>query len=330
MKRTLLDTLICPLCHADLALVTAEERDGVIDEGLLVCTGCGHPWAIHNRIPIMLSPRLPDYEKKMGEARGWVAISQAEGWYEPTDALDLSLPNPVETFGWDPVEGSTWLATKYSFAHLLDWYVKPGMRVLEVGAARTWAGRFFVERGCTYTACDIVTDPKIGLGRSQFFIDHAGHYEAVAADFEYLPFKSGSYDLVFAIAALHHALDLPRMLAEMSRVCRVGGVVAGLNEGVRAYGATADTDVQAAEKTYGINEHVYTLTDYFGSFWRSGLRVNRFERGIGYEWFMSEENKRRVALLQQVPLAGEWLAPLMVLGFAHPNDGVSLYATKMK
>lgn len=66
------------------------------------------------------------------------------------------------------------------------------------------------------------------------------------------------------IAALHHALDLPRTLAEMSRVCRVGGVVAGLNEGVRD-GATADTDVQAAEKTYGINEHVYTLTDYFGS-----------------------------------------------------------------
>lgn len=41
-------------------------------------------------------------------------------------------------------------------------------------------------------------------------------------------------------------------------------------------------------------------------------------------------DKWRVALLQQVPLAGEWLAPLMVLGFAHPNDGVSLYATKMK
>jgi hypothetical protein len=118
------------------------------------------------------------------------------------------------------------------------------------------------------------------------------------------------------------------MLAEMSRVCRPGGVVAGLNEGVRSFRADPNAEIQADEKTYGINEHVYTLTDYFSAFWRSGLWVNRFERSIGYEWFMSESLKQRVRQLRTVPVAGDWLAPLAVLGFAHDYDGVSFYAVK--
>ncbi|MGL4651457.1 MAG: methyltransferase domain-containing protein [Caldilineaceae bacterium] len=328
MKRRLLETLICPLCRRELEVVTSRSEGEVIVEALLVCAGCGHPYAVENTIPQMLSPFLPRYDLKMGEARGWVAISQAEGWYEPTEEIDLALPDVVEKLGWDPQEASGWVATQYAFGQLMDRFVKPGMRVLEVGAAKAWAGRFFLEKGCEYTACDVVSDAKIGLGRSRFFIERFGHYELVAADFESLPFRSESFDLVFAIAALHHALDLDLMVGEMARVCRVGGVVAGLNEGVRSFNTSPELESQADEKKYGINEHVYTLADYGSAFRRGGLHLVGMERSVGYERFLADVNRKIARRALSVPLIGNWVAPVVVLGFLHPYDGVNLYARK--
>lgn len=328
MKDRLLETLCCPLCHRELQVVTARVEGDVIEEGLLVCAGCGHPYAVEDAIPQMLSPFFSRYEEKMREARGWVDLSRDEGWYEPNEEIDLALPDVVEKLGWDPKDALGWVATQYAMRQLMARYVKPGMRVLEVGAARAWAGRCFLEQGCEYTACDVVRDPNIGLGRARFFIDRFGHYEVVAADFESLPFRSHSFDLVFAIAALHHALDLPRMVAEMARVCRVGGVVAGLNEGVRSFYASPDLDTQADEKKYGINEHVYTLADYAKAFTATGLRLVGLERSIGYEAFMGEPSQAIARRALALPLVGEWVAPVVVLGFLHPYDGLNLYARK--
>ena len=44
----------------------------------------------------------------------------------------------------------------------------------------------------------------------------------------------------------------------MVRVTRPGGIVAGLNEGIRGIGRSADNPDQAGEKELGINEHVHT------------------------------------------------------------------------
>jgi len=328
MKRQLLDTLVCPLCRNAVKIVDERMDGDVIEEALLVCTGCGHPYTVENAIPHMLSPQLPRYEEKMREARGWVEISRDEGWYEPTEEIDLALPDVVGKLGWDPKDASGWVATQHAFGQLMARYVRPGMRVLEVGAAKAWAGRFFLERGCEYTACDVVSDPKIGLGRSRFFIERFGHYELVAADFESLPFRAESFDLVFAIAALHHALDLKLMVSEMARVCKRGGIVAGLNEGVRSFRSSPDLDSQADEKKYGINEHVYTLSDYALACWRNRLRVLEVERSVGYTQFMAEVNQKTARRAHAIPLLGKWIAPVIVLGFLHPYDGLNLYARK--
>lgn len=47
-------------------------------------------------------------------------------------------------------------------------------------------------------------------------------YDADAAD---LPFPAGSFDAVFSVATFEHLLDLPRVLSEMHRVLRPGGIV---------------------------------------------------------------------------------------------------------
>ena len=273
MSSTLADEatglLRCPFCHTAL-----DQRD----DGLS-CGSCGRTYPIADGIASMLHPDLPGAREKLAEVAGWPEKAKSEGWYEPDDAVDTVLPFPArEIPGWEDI---SWLATGHSFQVLLDRYVidERGLRVLEVGAAKCWAAPYWRERDCEYVATDILVDPKIGLGRGRFYGDD---FLRVQADAENLPFPDETFDVVYGCAALHHALDLPRMVAEMARVARPGGVVAGLNEGIRGVLRDPANPDQAREKELGINEHVHTVWAYSAAFRRAGLRVRRIERAEGW------------------------------------------------
>jgi len=303
----LLEILRCPFCRDEL------REDG--DE--LACGECGRRFERgDDRIPLMLHRDLPGASAKLREAEGWLEKARAEGWYEPDDRVDAVLPFVNRELGWND---SNWLANGHSFQVLLDRYVQDarGLRVLEVGAAKAWAARFWLERACDFVATDILTDPKIGLARGAFY----GDFGRVQADGENLPFGDESFDITYCVATLHHALDLPRMVREMARVTRRRGVVAGLNEGTRGVGRSPENPEQAGEKALGINEHVHTVWSYAAAFARAGLVVRRMERSDGYPpvpfgYFLS-----------RVPKMGMTLGTLAHLS-AGRYAGVSIYARK--
>ena len=238
----LLEILRCPFCRSSLR----EEGDG------LACGGCGRRFdRASGGIPLMLHQELPGAREKLREAEGWLEKARAEGWYEPDDAVDAVLPFVNRELGWNDMN---WLANGHSFEVLLGRYVDgaTGLRVLEVGAAKAWAARFWLERDCDFVATDILVDEKIGLGRGAFY----GDFGRVQADGENLPFADATFDVTYCVATLHHALDLPKMVREMVRVTKPGGTVAGLNEGVRGVFRSGENPEQAGEKELGINEPV--------------------------------------------------------------------------
>src|SRR5689334_14222331 len=177
----LVELLRCPFCRSRLA----EDGDG------LRCTGCSRTFArAANGIPLMLHEGLPGAREKLREAEAWLEKARAEGWYEPDDAVDAVLPFVNRELGWnDP----NWLANGHSFEILLGRYLDgaTGLRVLEVGAAKAWASRFWLERGFEFVATDILVDEKIGLGRGAFY----GDFGRVQADGENLPFGDDTFDL---------------------------------------------------------------------------------------------------------------------------------------
>ena len=307
-----LDVMRCPVCHGRL-----EEDDG------LRCQGCGAHFEVEDGIPRMLDDRLPGIAAKRGEIEGWVAMAKAQGWYEPDDEIDAKLPYLCRDCGWDD---RTWRANEHSFSLLLERYVRPGMRVLEVGAAKGWAAQHLVPRGVRYVATDILADPKIGIGRAAFYEGRVGPFTRVQADGEHLPFADGAFDLVYCVAALHHALDLSRMVSELARVTRRGGVVAALNEGTRAVRSSGEVEDQAEEKEYGINEHVHTLYTYLWAFLRAGLVVTRVEHAEGD----ADLAQRRIGgKLRRLPVVGRpaatWFAQT-----CYGYSGVSLFARKVR
>jgi SAM-dependent methyltransferase len=268
----------------------------------------------------MLDDRLPGIAAKRREIEGWVEMARRHDWYTPDDAVDDALPFVCRDLGWDD---RNWRANEHSFSVLLERYVRPGLRVLEVGAAKCWGSQHLIPRGCHYVASDLLVDANIGLGRGAFYARKVGEFGRVQADGEHLPFASGSFDLAYCVATLHHALDLGAMVRELARVTRRGGVVAALNEGTRALGHSGDVPEQAQEKAHGINEHVHTLWAYLWSFARAGLVVRRIEQAEGYD----ELQRRRIAgRLYRLPQGKTWAT--LFAQSCHGYSGVSLYAKK--
>ena len=302
----------CPVCRSTLEDVPHALR----------CATCGAAYPVEEGIPRMLDDRLPGIAAKRGEIEGWVAMARAQGWYELDDEVDAVLPYVCRDLDWDD---KSWRGNEHSFSLLLERYVQPGMRVLEVGAAKAWAAQHLVPRGVEYVGTDILADPNIGLGRGAFYEARVGPFGRVQADGEHLPFADGSFDLVYCVAALHHALDLRRMVAEMARVARRGGVVAALNEGTRALGASSEVEDQAEEKGFGINEHVHTLYAYLWAFARSGLVVRRVEHAEGYD---DLRRRRWAGRLFRLPLVGR-SAATWFSQTCHGYSGVSLFARKL-
>ena len=295
----------CPACRGEL-------------DGSLTCRGCARSYVVEDGIPRLLDPTAPGLAAKLREVAAWPQLAREQGWYEADDRVDAALPYLNSELGW---EDRAWGATEHGFRLLLDRYIRPGDRVLEIGAAKSWAAQHLLPRGCEYVACDLVVDPVIGLGRGRFFEQRAVPYLRIQADGERLPFAAATFDVAFSVATLHHALDLGAMVAELARVTRRGGVVAALNEGTRAPYVSNDNPEQAHEKALGINEHVHTMWAYLWAFARSGLRPLRLEYAEG----PAELTRRRIAgkLLRFGPLA----ATLWALN-AYPYAGVSIYARR--
>jgi SAM-dependent methyltransferase len=307
VEPALIQLLRCPFCRSGL-----EEAPGGLE-----CPVCHRSFGLTgDGIPLMLHEDLPRAREKLRESEGWVEKARAEGWYEPDDAVDAVLPFVNRDLGWDD---PNWHANAYSFQLLLDRYIGDlrGLRVLEVGAARAWGARFWLERGCEYVATDILADPSIGLGRGAFY----GDFARVQADAEHLPFADGTFDVTYCVATLHHALDLPRMVREMARVTRRGGLVAGLNEGTRGIFRSGENPDQAGEKALGINEHVHTVWSYAIAFSRAGLVIHRMERSDG--WRPVPFGGR----LARIPKVGITLGTFVHLSAAW-YAGVSIYARK--
>lgn len=292
--------LRCPVCGGALA---DEYR----------CPRCGGDYPVRDGIVRMLDDRLPGIAAKRAEIDGWVALAREQEWYREDDAVDAVLPYVNRDLGWDDEH---WAANERAFTRLLG-DVRPGMRVLEVGAAKCWGARHVLARGAEYVGCDILDDPLIGLGRGAFY----GDFPRVQADGEHLPFAGGSFDLTYCVATLHHALDLQAMVRELARVTRRGGLVAALNEGTRGVRASRENPEQAHEKELGINEHVHTVPGYVWAFLRARLLPRHAELTPP-----DEEIARRRVVRRLLPHARG--AALVLAALTIPYGGISLFARR--
>ncbi len=101
---------------------------------------------------------------------------------------------------------------------------RPGSRVLDVATGPGYVAAAFAEAGCEVTGLDLT--PAL-LERAEQMRQARGlsGLRFLEGDAEQLPFEERTFDIVVSRFALHHWERPRRVLAEMARVARLGGMV---------------------------------------------------------------------------------------------------------
>jgi SAM-dependent methyltransferase len=121
------------------------------------------------------------------------------------------------------------------------------VRLLDLGAGNGWLCWRATQAGATAVAVDLRDDDVDGLGAATPYLEPASlGFGRVVASFDALPFGEGGFDLAVFNAALHYAVDLPRVLAEARRAVGASGRIVILDSPF--YNHEVDGEAMVAEK----------------------------------------------------------------------------------
>ncbi|MFN9547534.1 MAG: class I SAM-dependent methyltransferase [Cyanobacteriota bacterium] len=111
------------------------------------------------------------------------------------------------------------------------------IRFLEVAPyLHTTAQALNLAHGYESAACDI-SPHSLRLGAAHHVSTHGGgKARLVASDFHNLPFEDNFFDITFIASAVHHTWQPERVISELARVTRGGGIIILYNEPVGSSG----------------------------------------------------------------------------------------------
>ena len=151
--------------------------------------------------------------------------------------------------------------------------------ILEIGAGNCWVSALIRQISCANIVAidfssELLDEPAmetietLGLDRESI--------ERVVADWDYLPFKDKSIELIVGSAVLHHAEDLEHLLKEMHRVLKDDGSVYIQREAIVPwlFSSYRRKNFGKEERALGVIEKPYTLREWRQHFQRSGFTIS--------------------------------------------------------
>lgn len=266
MRADLLPILRCAACRSEstLALHADAEDDREVREGRLDCAACGARWAVGEGIVHLLGERPAHVDREAAGLERFAEVMRADGW-----DVERILRLPDEPSGY-------WDVQKVAMAQILrEADLRPGERIVDLGANTCWASNAFAERGLDVVALDIALTDLQGLRTAEHWMRARGTYfERVLGSMTDLPFAAASVDRVFACQVLHHndRAELAAAFREAHRVLRPGGSLLVINEPLRTPLRPALGHGDEVEAFEG-HEHVYFAFEYIRAARAAGFAV---------------------------------------------------------
>lgn len=165
------------------------------------------------------------------------------------------------SYGWGVAIG------RQLFKKTLNSLGKNPLLILDVGADWCWSAHQLARVGHQVVALDI---NRNHLKQAEIFFSQKVFFERVQADMNHLPICDNIFDVVIAVAAVHHTTDLKQTLNEFYRVLKPKGKVVFLREPVRGR-YIGENNFGQQEKTVGIHETAPTFLQWREAFLGTGF-----------------------------------------------------------
>ena len=226
---------------------------------------------------------------------------EAVRWYRAQPGNDTEVRNNY--FDLPVMTAAKRFANSEEFAEVLR-LLGPGAgrEILDLGAGNGIASYALASNGWRVTALEPDDSTEVGAGAIELLAAETGLPIKVVKDpGERLPFANESFAAVNARQVLHHAQDLTRMVKELARVLRAGGLLLSTREHV------VDNEKQLEifrnehplHFLYG-GESAYPVKDYLAAFAGADLRLLKMWGPLEsiLNFYPGTEIERQIALRQ--------------------------------
>jgi len=278
MRDSLLSFLRCPNCKKpEFQLEKKDENRVELAEGSILCKNCSSSYEIENGIVHFLKDPSVSIirERKAMDEEKYIKDEKGVGYKITDETIDkfrqkfLSLPEGDGSYLFK--RGGSFQSIRDAserFYKTLEALSVTGREmVLEIGAGFSWASHKFAAKGCKVVASDISNYLKV----SCVYLDDA-YFERIFSDMHNLPFRDGTFDIVFGSAVLHHTKKLRYVFSEIHRILKQGGRFVLINESARGIFEKVHPDLAGLEKR-GYQDTAYTIPQ-----WQKAAKEGGFKK----------------------------------------------------
>ncbi|HEX8887744.1 MAG TPA: methyltransferase domain-containing protein [Pyrinomonadaceae bacterium] len=236
MKKSLLQIVVCPLCHGALACESFKEAEGgTVESGIIHCA-CGANFPLIAGIPRLLPPELqsmlwemhPDFFNSYRKQLPPELLPDKERHSEKSneDQATKAQKETAKSFGY---EWQTFSEMLPDYESNFRWYFErftpdsfTGKRVLDAGCG-TGRHTFHMARSGAGEVIAMDFSQAIEVAARNNLGNQNTHF--VQADIYHPPFLPDTFDFVYSLGVLHHLPDPEKGFRTLLPLLRAGNYI---------------------------------------------------------------------------------------------------------